>query len=214
MPARSRRFHCTPPCPLPRSHALASDYGDGALRGLPLALVLERLDGRPRRLRTCPLRRLSSRATGFWPPCAPDTARGAPRPPPPPYPPASRSLCAAIFPSLHIGGGPWPAGSTNHPKSSRRGSGSSRPPKTPLPCLQRRWRLTRDGTAGYTYRKSKVTVDSKTRRIYLVLRRWRRRTCTQRVRATCHAYRMAMWAGDQAFIISPRDFLGHASSLT
>ena len=36
-----------------------------------------------------------------WPPCAPNTARGAPRPPPPPYPPASRSLCAAISFSLH-----------------------------------------------------------------------------------------------------------------
>lgn len=207
MPARSRRFHCTPPCPLPRSHALASDYGDGALRRLPLALVLERLDGRPRRLRTCPPRRLSSRATGFWPPCAPDTARGAPRPPPPPYPPASRSLCAAIFPSLHIGGGPWPAGSTNLPKSSRRGSGSSRPPKTPLPCLQRRWRLTRDGTAGYTitYRKSKVTVDSKTRRIYFVFRHDGGGACAHsasRVRATCHAYRMAM-GGRSGFHYKP-----------
>ena len=50
------------------------------------------------------------------------------------------SLCAVI---LRPGGGPWPAGSTNLPRSSRRGSGSSRPPKMP-PCLQRRgrWRLT------------------------------------------------------------------------
>ena len=57
----------------------------------------------------------------------------------------------SLFPST--GDGPWPAGSTNLPKSSRRGSGSSRPPKTPLPCLQRRWRLTRDGNTGYTLQK-------------------------------------------------------------
>eukprot|EP00964_Phaeocystis_antarctica_P136239 scaffold100671_cov48-Phaeocystis_antarctica.AAC.2 len=41
---------------------------------------------------------------------------------------------------LRSGGGPWPAGSTNLPRSSRRGSGSSRPPRTP-PCLRRRRRL-------------------------------------------------------------------------
>ena len=63
----------------------------------------------------------------------------------------------SLLPST--GGGPWPAGSTNLPKSSRRGSGSSRPPKTPpktpktLPCLRRRWRLTRDGNTGYTLQK-------------------------------------------------------------
>ena len=72
----------------------------------------------------------------------------------------------SLLPST--GGGPWPAGSTNLPKSSRRGSGSSRPPKTPpktpktLPCLRRRWRLTRDGNTRVTpYRKSQG-LDSNT----------------------------------------------------